>query len=337
MMTFINLDPTSSVPKYQQIVNSIIKAIDENSLKIGDKLPSVNELSVYTGLANKTVVQAFDQLKQIGVISSVQYKGYFVSSSNTQSKHNIFLLFNSLTAYKEQIYESIKESLNNKGIVDIYFHHNDTEIFNTLIEQSVGKYTEYIIMPIDDPVKNESLLKLPQDKIYIIDLGYKDLGTKYPSVCQYFDEDIYNALSEGLARAKKYKKLILVLGPSTSKKLLDNIQAGFTQFCQENEFEWEVILRVKNRKPLTGELYIILNDQDLVSLVKKVSELALTLGTDVGIISYNEIPFKEITANGIATISTDFTKMGKEIIRLILNKKREHIKNPSYLTNRNSF
>jgi DNA-binding transcriptional regulator YhcF (GntR family) len=336
-MTFINLDPTSSVPKYQQIVNSIIHAIDSDRLKIGDKLPSVNEVSMLTGLANKTVVQAFDQLKQIGVVSSVQYKGYFVSSSNTQSKHNIFLLFNSLTAYKEHIYESIQESLNNQGVVDIFFHHNDEKVFNTLIEQSIGKYTEYIIMPIDDPAKNESLQKLPQDKIYILDLGYKDLGAKYPSVCQYFDEDIYHALSEGLARARKYKKLILVLGPSTSKRLLENIKTGFTKFCRENEFEWEVILRVKNREPRAGELYILLNDQDLVQLVKKVSERALTLGTDVGILSYNETPIKEITANGIATISTDFTKMGKEIIRLILTKSREQTKNPSFLISRNSF
>jgi DNA-binding transcriptional regulator YhcF (GntR family) len=337
MMTFIQLDPNSSVPKYQQIVNSIINAIDENYLKVGDKLPSVNEVSEYTGLANKTIVQAFDQLKQIGVVSSVQYKGYFVSSSNTQSKHNIFLLFNSLTAYKEQIYESIKESLNNKGVVDIFFHHNDMEIFNTLIEQSAGKYTEYIIMPIDDPAKNEALQKLPQDKIYIIDLGYKDLGAKYPSVCQYFDEDIYNVLKEGLERAKKYNKLILVLGPSTSKRLLQNIQTGFVKFCEENAFEWEVILQVRNREPIAGELYILLNDQDLVQLVKKVSSLALNLGSDIGILSYNEIPFKEITANGIATISTDFTQMGKEITRLILNKDREHIKNPCRLISRNSF
>jgi DNA-binding transcriptional regulator YhcF (GntR family) len=337
MLPFINLDPTSGVPKYQQIVHSIINAIDENYLKIGDKLPSVNEVSEYTGLANKTVVQAFDQLKQIGVVSSVPYKGYFVSSSNTQSKHNIFLLFNSLTAYKEQIYESIKESLTNKGVVDIFFHHNDEKIFNNLIEQSAGKYTEYIIMPIDDPAKNAALEKLPQDKIFIIDLGYKDLGAKYPSVCQFFDEDIYHALNEGLERARKYRKLILVLGPSTSKRLLHDIQSGFVKFCRENEFGWEVLLKVKDRQPAAGELYITLNDQDLVTLVKKVSALHLNLGTDIGILSYNDIPFKEITANGIATISTDFTKMGKEITRLIMNKSREHIKNPCHLISRNSF
>ena len=337
MRSLITLDPGSSVPKYQQIVNSILQAIDANRLKIGDKLPSVNEVSLLTGLANKTVVQAFDQLKQIGVVSSVQYKGYFVSSSNTQSKHNIFLLFNSLTAYKEYIYESIKESLSSKGVVDIFFHHNDSRIFNNLIEQSAGKYTEYIIMPIDDPAKNESLQKLPQDKIYIIDLGYKDLGATYPSVCQYFDQDIYDALSAGLARARKYKKLVLVLGPSPSKRLLEDIKTGFTKFCRENEFPYEIILEVKNRIPLAGELYIVLNDQDLVQLVKKTSELALQLGTDVGVLSYNDTPFKEITANGIATISTDFTYMGKEIIRLILTRSREQIRNPSYLISRNSF
>lgn len=334
-MFFHSIDSTSGIPKYQQIVKSIIDAIDNNQLKIGDKIPSVNEVSENTGFAKKTVVQAFDQLKQSGIISSVKYKGYFVASSNTKSIHNIFVLFNSLTAYKEEIYESMKESLDGKGVIDIFFHHNNVKVFDTLIEQSVGKYTEYIIMPIGDPAIKASLNKLPQDRIYIIDLGYEDFGIKYPSVCQYFENDIYSCLKQGLEKVYKYNKLILVLRPFYYN--IKQTERGFNKFCNDYGFEREVICHSKDRVPVPGELYITVDDQDLVYLVKKARTLFLELGKDIGIISYNEIPFKEIAANGIATISTDFTQMGKDVIDLVLNKKKDHLKNPCRLIDRNSF
>ncbi len=326
---------SAGIPKYQQIVNFVIDAIDSKKLKIGDKIPSVNQVSETTGFAKKTVVQAFEQLKEAGILSSVQYQGYFISSSNTNSRHNIFLLFNRLTAYKEEIYESIKKSLGNNGVVDIFFHHDNPQVFDALIEQSVGKYTEYLIVPMGDPSINASIEKLPQDKIFLLDLGYKDWGLKYPSVCQYFEEDIYNCLNDYIAKIRKYRKLVLI-----SELYLYNTRhtrKGFKRFCEENNFENEVLFSLEGIEPGAGELYIIMDDKDLVQLVKMTKALSLEIGKDLGVISYNEMPIKEIVNNGISTISTDFEKMGKDMVDMILNRKKEHLKNPCHLIDRNSF
>ncbi|HWV65772.1 GntR family transcriptional regulator [Chitinophaga sp.] len=336
MKPVISLDHSSDAPKYQQIIQFIINAIETNQLKIGDKLPSVNQVCENTGIAPKTVMQAFRSLTQSGIISAVRYKGFFVASTNTQSTHNIFVLFNSLTAYKEEIYESIKDTIAGKGTVSIYFHHNNVALFNTLLAQSNGKYTAYIIMPIRDKGIASSLMQLPQHKIYILDLGYRDWGTRYPSVCQYFREDIYGVLRQHLTKIRrKYNKLVLVTGPGFYN--LTQIESGFRLFCRESGIRSAVITHVDN-KPLTpGELYILVHDGDLVHLVKRISALSLKLGKDIGIISYNDIPIKEIAANGIATISTDFTKMGADIINMVLHKKKMHIKNPCKLVERPSF
>jgi DNA-binding transcriptional regulator YhcF (GntR family) len=336
MKSIISLDHTSDAPKYQQIIQSIIDAIDNNQLKIGDRIPSVNQVSDNTGIASKTVMQAFRSLKQAGVISAVKYKGYFVASTDTLSRHNIFVLFNSLTAYKEEIYESIKNTIAGKGVVSIYFHHNNVALFNTLVAQSNGKYTAYIIMPIRDKGIAASLKQLPQHKLYILDLGYKDWGAKYPSVCQYFHEDIYQVLQRQLTKIRsKYNKLILVTGPAFYN--LKQIEKGFRQFCRDADFNSAVITHVGNKRLAPGELYVLVHDGDLVHLVKRITALSLQLGKDIGIISYNEIPIKEIAANGIATISTDFTKMGTDIINMVLYKKKQHLKNPCKLIARPSF
>jgi DNA-binding transcriptional regulator YhcF (GntR family) len=335
-MSLILLDATSSEPKYKQIINSILKAIDNNQLKIGDKIDSVNEVSESTGIAKKTVVQAFEELKRAGIIHSVKYKGYFVASRNTQTKNNIFILFNNLSAYKEEIYESIKDSLADKGVVDIFFHHDKVDVFNTLVEKSVGKYTHYIIMPINNKGITQSLESLPQDKVYILDLGYIDWGQKYASVCQYFEDDIYQALKQGLNKIRRYKKIILALGKTPGYNL-KHTEKGFIKFCKEQKLDYEVTVHLKKRVPSKGELYIIIDDPDLVAIIKKANELSIKVGKDIGIISYNEIPFKEIIGKGIATISTDFTQMGKNVISLILSKKKQQIKNPCRLIDRPSF
>lgn len=336
MESIISLDHTSGSPKYQQVIQSIISAIDTKRLRIGDKLPSVNEVSDSTGIAKKTVVQAFEHLKQTGVITAVKYKGYFVASANTQSKHNIFLLFNNLNAYKEDIYEGIKQTIDGKGVVDIFFHHNNVEVFNTLIAQSAGKYTEYVIMPIHHKGIEPALRRLPQEKIYMLDLGYTDLGARYPSVCQHFEEDIYKMLQQGVKKIRrKYQKLVLVQGPDFYN--LKQIEKGFRQFCKDFELEFSIIAHTRNRKPERGELYVLVHDHDLVSLVKRIAQSSLKLGRDIGIISYNETPIKEIAANGIATISTDFTKMGTDLIHMIVKRKKAHLKNPCKLVERSSF
>jgi DNA-binding LacI/PurR family transcriptional regulator len=210
------------------------------------------------------------------------------------------------------------------------------KVFDTLVEESAGKYTEYIIMPINSKGINKSWQLLPENKVFILDLGYTDWGKKYPSVCQYFEDDIYEALKQGLKKLKKYEKIVLVTGDVTKYNTLYT-EKGFLSFCKEFGFKNELLVHVEERTPKKSELYIAIEDIDLVQLVKKANELGLRIGKDIGIISYNEIPIKEVVANGIATISTDFKEMGKSIIELILEKRNEHVKNSSRLIDRRSF
>ena len=76
---------------------------------------------------------------------------------------------------------------------------------------------------------------------------------------------------------------------------------------------------------------------DLVNLIKKSWSLHLKIGKDIGIISYNETPLKEILPDGITVISTDHEKMDQTAARLILRNSEEKIKNPFSLIIRNSL
>lgn len=64
-------------------------------------------------------------------------------------------------------------------------------------------------------------------------------------------------------------------------------------------------------------MYLIITDNDLVNIIKASKSKILEIGKDVGIISYNDAPLKEVVENGITVVSIDWHEMGKKAAGLI--------------------
>src|SRR5690606_18335055 len=101
-------------------------------------------------------------------------------------------------------------------------------------------------------------------------------------------------------------------------------------------FEWEIV-NATDVAFNPGQVYIVIEEADLVEIIKKTSAKNLKLGSDVGLISYNSTPFKEILAGGISVLSTDFEMMGSTVAGMIFNKNKQKIKNPFSFVPRNSL
>jgi len=85
-----------------------------------------------------------------------------------------------------------------------------------------------------------------------------------------------------------------------------------------------------------AELYIVIEEADLVEIIKKAAAKNLKLGKSLGIIAYNDSPFKEILAGGISVLSTDFQQMGRTMAEMVRSYSRDKIKNPFHLIMRRS-
>ena len=81
-------------------------------------------------------------------------------------------------------------------------------------------------------------------------------------------------------------------------------------------------------------LNIVIEENDLVTLVKQIRDSQFQLGKDIGIISYNDTPLKDLL--GISCISTDFQLMGETAAYMILKKKQEKVKNVFGFVHRHS-
>ena len=329
----IKVKPHIGIPKYKQIVQAIEAAISTGELQKGDQIPSINKIKNDNKLSRDTVLTAFNELKNRGIIKSIVGKGYYVNSEDINISQNIFLLFDELNAFKEDLYYSFLDNLGANIQVDIYFHHFNFNLFKKLISDNVGDYNYYVIMPANFKNTLPIIEQLPEDKVYIVDQLHEDLNN-YPAVYQNFEKAIYENLTELLQHIKKYQKLILVFSSDKQPMAMLN---GFTSFCEHQNIPNEIIEDLKDRTVEKGELYITPEDKGLLQIIKKVKVQELTLAKDVGVISYNDTLLKELVEGGITTISTDFERMGKSLAQMILNKERRKIENPNQLIIRNSL
>lgn len=331
-MKLILIKENVGIPKYKQIVNSIENAIKEGVFVKGSKLPSVNSICKKYGISRDTVFVAYNQLKTRGIIQSISGKGYYIKSTDLNLEQKIFVLFDELNAFKEDLYNSFLKNIVTDSQVDIYFHHFNYDVFSKLIFDSIGNYNHYVIMPAN--LKNTDLIigKLPKDKVYILDQMHDELS-EYRAVCQNFESDMYSNLTIGISSLKKYNKLILLFQNKQPLGMLN----GFVKFCKEYKFEYEILISLEDSVPKKGEVYIIPDDRNLIVIMKKIKEEALLLGENIGIISYNDTLLKEILEGGITTISTDFKKMGEQLAKIILTNEKIQIENCSSFIKRNSL
>lgn len=332
-MKVISIKNNLGIPKYKQIVTSIEKAIEEGKLIKDDRLPSINKVCLEFSLSRDTVLQAYEELKKRGIIYAILGKGYYIKSTSIRTKLRIFMLFDELNIFKEDLYNSFLENIGNDVQVEIFFHHFNIQVFKKLIDDSNGTYTKYIIMPTNLVGAASVIKTLPVNEVYILDQTNSELKS-YPAVFQNHKNDIYNALLKGKNKLFKYKKLILIF-PGFREPI--GMKEGFEKFCIDFSLEFEIISEFKNREIKTDEVYIIPSDRDLVSVIEKSKLQNLKLGQDFGIISYNETPLKKVVENGITTISTDFRAMGKMMAEMILEGKNGQIENKCDLILRNSL
>jgi GntR family transcriptional regulator len=75
---FKTIDARSPIPLYAQIANRLRVAVATGELSSGTALPSVRQLATQLRVNPATVVQAYRELEQAGVVESRQGAGTFV-------------------------------------------------------------------------------------------------------------------------------------------------------------------------------------------------------------------------------------------------------------------
>ncbi len=122
---FIEINPSSGIPIYLQIINQIKYSIAAGALRAGDKIPAVRELAARLRINPNTVAKAYRDLQHEKVILTRWGEGSFVSD---QGQDDI--------AKRERV-RIVSELLDNALVQAHHFNLNDGELKN-LLEQRLG-------------------------------------------------------------------------------------------------------------------------------------------------------------------------------------------------------
>lgn len=342
----VNLKMDSGAPKFIQVADSVAAEILGGKMKVGQKLPSINQLSSKNSISRDTAEKAYKILRDQKLIVSVTGSGNFVSYAGADTLFDVFFLINKPCSYKMEVYNSFVNTVGNKGHVNMYLYYCDEQLFINALKKNINNYNYFVIMPHfrDDKKKHvnytnrvlKAIETIPKDKLLILDNSSEEVTGNFTAIYQDFKHDMIYALNEALDKLKNYKKIILVYHLQASFPYPIGLMHGFKEFCQDHAMDFEIIEEVTNDlKFESKDAYIIIDDNDLVSLIQQIKHKNRKLGIDVGIVSYNETPLKALL--DISVLSTDFNAMGQKAAELILANKKESFKNPFGYIERNSL
>lgn len=333
---YINVNVDSRIPKYKQVIDSVFENINSGKLEMGDRIPSINQVAEECFLSRDTVEKAYSFLKKQKVIISVKGKGYYVAKTDLEIKSNILFLINKLSTYKMRVFNSFVQSVGHGIPINLDVYHCDPSTFIRILNKKKSLYTHFVIMPhfINERMQHfegdeetmKALSEISPDKLIILDRDINGFSSLAGRVVQDFRKDIYDALSSTLEKINNYKKVILVYPQKALYPYPKDILIGFRSFCIHNKLDFEVIDEVYESMEFQNkDLFIVIQENDLVELVKQTRDRHYKLGEEIGIISYNDTPLKELL--GISVISTDFVEMGTAAAEMIFAKEKIHINN----------
>lgn len=339
----ISVDSHSGTPLYKQIVASVKSAVRNGTLKDGDGLPSLNEISDATGVSMETAKKAYNILKKEGFLRGRQGKGFFVEVRQDNAPKKILMLLDKLSAYKLAIHKGLSAALDSPAEITIFLHNQDISLFETMVAGAVENYDWFLVAAhfpadVDGKRVTSALKKIPNERLILIDRNIPSLKGNIGRIYQDFETDAVSALSEGLSLTRKYRRVIII--PTPSSLYGNTIVSGITSLFGKEGIEYSVSGGFEPESMEPGTLYIVLGgqlDTDHFSILRRAKDLGLVLGVSVGIISYNDEPVNEFICGGLTCISSDFEKMGETAAGMINSGRLHSVHNPFRLVLRSTL
>jgi DNA-binding transcriptional regulator YhcF (GntR family) len=80
------IDTASTVPPFEQIRGQLAQQINDGTLPVGSKLPTVRSLAAELGLATNTVARAYRELESASLVETRGRGGTFVGANGDASR-----------------------------------------------------------------------------------------------------------------------------------------------------------------------------------------------------------------------------------------------------------
>lgn len=316
------IDDRLSIPKYKQLANIIITNIRKKVLKQGDKLPSINEMSIDFLVSRDTVGKAYQFLLDEGYIYVENRKGYFVSENYHDIPTKVCMIAGQLS---EKVLHLHKILMANKKFVSpqLQLHHYSIKKLAKILLNNVknGCFEYFVIFPhlkASDKELIDVLNIIPPEKLIILDKALPHFSDSCSMIHRRYVEDLGKFYEACRYQFERFERAHLVLPneyfPAEGIKV-------FKQFCERQNINYklidepEIVISKRN-------IYVVMSDYSLVKLIKSVSELGYKLDKDIGIVLLHEPTYTNLLSANFSSFSYDNEEVANKILEVIKNKKQ---------------
>jgi DNA-binding transcriptional regulator YhcF (GntR family) len=321
-----------SFSKHERLVQGVINAIDEKLLSPDDLLPSLNEMIRELKFSRDTVVKGYQELINRGLIGSTRGRGYYVTNGNTEQTLLVALMMYNMDTFEEQFYRNFRAELGPNVHLNVFFHHGNIEVFDTILTQIKGKYGMYVIAPIPHPRTRELLETIPRNRFLMVD-RYEPIDGEFNHVTQEFSRSSYGIFMELAPVIRTFDEMIFYHSPES----LDpkEIVGAFRKFLKDTKIKGRILPEFKPGTIEKGKVYFTLDNYAVFAMLKECKAKKLKPGKDLGILSHNDEPAKELI--GITTYSADFSLMGRMAGEFVMRREMVRETMPMVLWRRNTL
>ncbi len=328
------LEEVPSYSKHEQFVHGVINAIDDRIISKGEALPSINTLIKELGFARETIMKGYRELISRGIVESKNRLGYFIASDDTDQSLKVALLMYLIDSFQEQFYRNFRNELGPNVHIDVFFHHGNITVFETILNMIKGKYGVYVVSPIPHPKTKQLLEMIPRNKFIMFD-RYEPLKGEFNYITQEFQQSTYRILAELAEPIRRYDEMIFFHVPGSLDPV--EIVKSFKKFTKDFQITNSILSEYEPGSVEKGKVYFTLNNAEIWMILKDCEAKQLQPGKDVGILSHNDEVVKEIIGGGITTYSADFCLLGKAVGQAVLKKEKIQEIIPTVLIRRKSL
>lgn len=340
-------DSAVTAPKYRQIYNQLRSALEDKKYKVGDKLPSENDLVEQFGASRPTVARALAQLENEGWVERRAGSGTFVRAQNASEGFVFGLLIPGLGT--TEIFEPICRGI---SIARVGGHHDllwgSTLSTDASSEAQAAQLCQYYLQrkvsgiffaPLELSADNEAInqrIAAASDEAHI------PMVLLDRDICAYPRRSKYDLISIDNRRAgfaitqhvlsTGAKRLIFLARPGSAPTVVLRA-AGFREAVESESAEgWVEICDPTNATLITSlierhqaEAVVCANDFTAAQLMNTLNALSIEVPGRIKITGFDDLRYASLLQTPLTTIHQPCLELGAVALAAMLDR----ISNPS--------
>lgn len=305
------VDFDSRLPKYRQVILAISRDIRRAVLTPGDKIPSINEASSECYLSRDTVEKAYKELSRRGIIRSIPGKGFFVSETVFDNPLKILLVFDKLDESRWKLFNELNECLGNAELTMMSYEHN-YRMLNLSLEEHKDDFDFFIVIPHFFAYQEDltrAFSAIAPERLIVLTHAVAGLDDQTSQFT--FDRKVewQKALSSISDKASAFSRFLLFFPDDF--RFPQEIYEAVEAFCTSVNMPFKSLSEFDAKKIKSGDLILCLEDETLSDVVAFAAKHQWEPGKDLGIISFEDDPMKDLMGGGITTVGYNYREIAE--------------------------